>query len=70
MLHCEIEEDEEATIARFLAGLNWEIQDILAYKDYNNVIRLFHFACKAEQEVQGRRENSKFNVSAGRANSW
>jgi hypothetical protein len=38
-------------MARFLGGLNREIQDILAYKDYANV--LFHLACKAEREVQG-----------------
>jgi hypothetical protein len=40
-------------MARFLGGLNQEIQDILAYKEYNNITKLFHLACKAEQEVQG-----------------
>jgi hypothetical protein len=51
MLHCNIEEGEESAMARFLGGLNREIQDILAYKDYANVTRLFHLACKAEREV-------------------
>ena len=53
MLRCNIEEDEEPTMARFMGGLNREIQDILAYKEYNNITRLFHLACKTEREVQG-----------------
>lgn len=54
LLRCGIEETEDAKMARFLGGLNREIQDILDYKDYNSITRLFHFACKAEREVQGR----------------
>jgi hypothetical protein len=51
MLHCNIEEDEEPAMARFLGGLDHEIQDILDYKEYNNITRLFHLTCKAEREV-------------------
>ena len=57
-------------MARFLGGLNREIQDILAYKEYNNVTRLFHLACKAEREVQGRCASARSNISTGKANSW
>ena len=53
MFRCKIEEDEEPAMARFYGGLNREIQDILSYKDYTNITRLFHLACKAEREVQG-----------------
>jgi hypothetical protein len=70
MLRCNLEEDEEPAMARFLGGLNREIQDILAYKEYNNVTRLFHLACKAEREMQGRRASARSNISAGKANSW
>jgi hypothetical protein len=70
MLRCNLEEEEESAMARFLGGLNHEIQDILAYKDYTNITRLFHLACKAEREVQGRRASAKTNFSAGRTNSW
>ncbi|PVH34169.1 hypothetical protein PAHAL_8G161700 [Panicum hallii] len=55
MMRCGLVENEEAAMARFLGGLTREIQDILAYKEYTNVTRLFHLACKAEREVQGRR---------------
>jgi hypothetical protein len=48
MLRCNLEEREDAAMARFVAGLNHEIQDILEYKDFANITRLFYFACKAE----------------------
>jgi hypothetical protein len=32
--------------------------------------RLFHFAYKAEREVQGRHGSAKTNFSIGRTNSW
>jgi hypothetical protein len=70
MLRCNLEEREDAAMARFFAGLNHEIQDILEYKDYANITHLFHFACKAEREVQGRHASAKTNFSAGRTNSW
>ena len=70
MLRCNLVEDEEPAMARFLGGLNREIQDILAYKEYANVTRLFHLACKAEREVQGRRAVSRTNISAGKVTSW
>jgi hypothetical protein len=53
MLRCNLEEEVEPAMARFFGGLNREIQDILAYKEYTNITRLLHLACKAEREVQG-----------------
>jgi hypothetical protein len=70
MLRCNLEKREDAAMSRFVAGLNHEIQDILEYKDYVNITRLFHFACKAEREVQGHHAGAKTNFSAGRTNSW
>ena len=70
MLRCNLDEDEEPAVARFLGGLNREIRDILDYKEYTNVTRLFHLACKAEREVQGRRASARTNASAGKASSW
>jgi hypothetical protein len=70
MLRCNLEEREDAAMAQFVAGLNHEIQDILEYKDYANITHLFHFACKAKREVQGRHASAKTNFSAGRTNSW
>jgi hypothetical protein len=64
MLHCNLEEDVEPAMARFFGGLNREIQDILTYKEYTNITCLFHLACKAEREAQGRRACTKNNIFA------
>jgi hypothetical protein len=70
MLRCGLEESEDGAIARFMGGLDREIQDILAYKEYNSVTRLFHLACKAERKVKGCRVSMRTNISAGRASPW
>ena len=57
-------------LARFLGGLNREIQTILDYKEYTNITRLFHLACKAKREVQDRQALARTNFSAGRPSSW
>ena len=56
-------------MARFLGGLNREIYDILAYKNYHSMTRLFHLAIHAEHEVQGRSRMHP-NFSAGRTSTW
>ena len=70
LVRCGLVETDDAMMARFLGGLNRDIQDILDYKEYNSITRLFHFACKAEREVQGRHNKGRGNFSAGRHSSW
>jgi hypothetical protein len=57
-------------MAGFLGGLNHEIQDVLDYKEYTNITHLFHLACKAEREVQGRHARTQANSFAGRTTSF
>jgi hypothetical protein len=54
-------------MARFRGGLNREIQDILDYKEYVDMITLFEYAYKAEREVQGRRSRTYTNSFASRS---
>ena len=61
LVRCGLVETDDAMMARFLGGLNRDIQDILDYKEYNSITRLFHFACKAEREVQGRHSKGRGN---------
>ncbi len=70
LLRCNLEETEDAAMARFLGGLNREIYDIVDYKDYTNITRLFHLACKAKRKVQGQRASTKANFSTGKTTSW
>src|SRR5688500_16823761 len=67
MIRCGLFETDAAAMARFRGGLNREIQDILDYKDYNDMTTLFAYACKAEREVQGRRSKPYSNSFAGRS---
>ena len=50
LFSCELEECEEATMNRFLRGLNCDIYDILLHKEYYSMNGLFHVACKLEQK--------------------
>jgi len=70
MIRCGIVVENEAMLARFMGGLNREIQTILEYKEYTNITRLFHLACKAEREVQDRQALARINFSAGRPSGW
>lgn len=59
MLHCDIIEDEEATMARFYGGLRCEIQDIVDYKEYDSIPRLFQLACLAKKRIAGMTTKAK-----------
>ena len=54
MIRCGIVEENEAMLARFMGGLNREIQTILEYKVYNNITHLFRLSLKAECEVHDK----------------
>jgi hypothetical protein len=51
MLRCGLVENNDAVMAHFLGGLNCEIQDVLDYKEYNNITHLFHLSCKVGRKV-------------------
>jgi hypothetical protein len=69
MLRCGLVQNEKASMARFLDGLNREIHDILSYMEYNSITRLFHLAIHAAREVQGC-SRTRTNFSVGRTSSW
>jgi hypothetical protein len=46
MLRCSLVENNDAAMACFLGGLNHEILDVLDYKEYTNITRLFHLVVK------------------------
>jgi hypothetical protein len=53
MIRAGVHEETEDKICRFYGGLRTEIQDIVDYKEYNIVNRLFQLAMLAEKELQG-----------------
>jgi hypothetical protein len=48
---CGINEDDNDASARFFGGLDYDIQNILDYKEWHNFSQLYHFAIKAKREV-------------------
>ena len=54
MVRANIEEDQEATMARFLAGLNREIQNVVELQHYVELEDMVHMAIKIENQVKRR----------------
>jgi hypothetical protein len=54
MICAGVHEETEDKIYHFYGGLRTEIQDIIDYKEYNIVNRLFQLAMLTEKELQGR----------------
>jgi hypothetical protein len=53
MIHVGVHEETEDKICHFMGGVRTKIQDIVDYKEYNNVNHLFQLAMLAEKELQG-----------------
>ncbi|XP_024013092.1 uncharacterized protein LOC112087299 [Eutrema salsugineum] len=60
MLRAEITEDSEATMSRFLGGLNREIEDRLEMQQYEEIEEMLHKAILIEQQLK-RRHLAKTN---------
>lgn len=52
MICADVEEDLEATMARFLAGLNRDIANIVELHHYVEVIDMVHMAIKVEKQLK------------------
>ena len=52
MIRADVEEDREATMARFLAGLNRDIANIVELHHYVEVIDMVHMAIKVEKQLK------------------
>jgi hypothetical protein len=55
MLCCGVVEDMEDRMICFYGGLNWEIQYIIHYEEYDSIQYLFHLALLVEKELHGRK---------------
>ena len=60
MIRCGIVEDNEAMLARFMGGLNKEIQTILEYKEYNEAM-LARSMGGLNKEIQTILEYKEYN---------
>ncbi|XP_073054076.1 uncharacterized protein [Primulina eburnea] len=69
MIRANIEEDNEATMARFLCGLNREIQDQVELRHYLDLDEMVQMAMKVEQQLK-RRGVGRTNQTGGSSSSW
>ncbi|XP_016755233.1 uncharacterized protein [Gossypium hirsutum] len=52
MIRADIQEDREATMAHFLAGLNREIANVVELQHYIEVVDMVHMAIKVEKQLK------------------
>ena len=68
MTRANIEEDQEVAMARFLAGLNWEIQNVVELQHYVELEDMVHMTIKIENQIK-RRGSSNTRPTASPSSS-
>lgn len=63
MLRADVQEDREATMARFMGGLNRDIMDRLEVHHYVEIEELLHKAIMFEQQLKRRSYKSSYGAS-------
>lgn len=69
MIRANIEEDNEATMARFLCGLNREIKDQVELRHYLDLDEMLQMAMKIEQQLK-RRGVGRTNQVGSSSTPW
>ena len=70
MTRANIEEDREATMARFLAGLNRQIQNVVELQYYVELEDMVHMAIKIENQVKRRDNSNTFSEPNPISSTW
>ncbi|KAF7832500.1 hypothetical protein G2W53_014833 [Senna tora] len=69
MIRANVVEDREATMARFICGLNKEIANVVELQHYVEIEDLVHMAMKVERQLKkGGRSSSK--IDTGGSTNW
>jgi hypothetical protein len=68
MIRANIEEDREATMARFLNGLNWDIANVVELQHYVELEDMVHMAIKVERQL--KRKGARSFQNPGSSTSW
>ena len=64
MVRVNIEEDRKATMARFLAGLNQEVQNVVELQHYMELEDMAHMAIKIKNQVKRRGSSNICSASS------
>jgi len=68
MIRANVVEDKEATMARFLNGLNWDIANVVELQHYMELEDMVHMATKVERQLRKGHARPAFN--SGSSPSW
>ncbi|XP_038972043.1 uncharacterized protein LOC120104632, partial [Phoenix dactylifera] len=69
MIRANVEEDREATMARFIGGLKKEIADMVELQHYIEMEDLLHKAILVERQLKAK-STSKFTTSSSWKSNW
>ena len=65
MIRENVGEDQEATMARFLVGLNREIANLVELQHYVELEVMVHMAIKIETQLKRKGNNTQQNPNSG-----
>ena len=68
LIRANVEEDREATMARFLNGLNWDIANVVELQHYVELEDMVHMAIKVERKL--KRKGTRSFQNLGSSTSW
>jgi hypothetical protein len=69
MIRADVEEDREATMARFLNGLHRDIANVVELQHYVELTDMVHMAIKVEQQLK-RKGSTRVGQNSGSSSSW
>ena len=69
MIRADVEENREATMARFLNGLNRDIANVVELQHYVELTDMVHMAIKVEQQLK-RKGSTRVGQNSGSSSSW
>jgi hypothetical protein len=64
MVRANVVEDREATMARFLNGLNWDIANVVELQHYVELEDMVHMAMKVERQLKWKNTRSFQNLGS------
>ena len=70
MARANIKEDREATMVRFLVGLNREIQNVVELQHYVELEDMVHMAIKLENQVKRRGSSNTRSTPGPSSSTW
>ncbi|KAL5736801.1 hypothetical protein ACOSQ2_031589 [Xanthoceras sorbifolium] len=69
MIRADVQEDREATMARFLNGLHRDIANVVELQHYVELTDMVHMAIKVEQQLK-RKGSTRVGQNSGSSSTW